>query len=36
MLVPLAEIAPDLVVEGQAVREWAGSADAAAITRIGA
>ena len=36
VLVPLAEIAPDLVVEGQAVREWAGSADADAITRIGA
>lgn len=36
VLVPLAEIAPDLVVAGRAVREWAGSADAAAITRIGA
>ena len=34
VLLPLAEIAPDLVIDGQAVREAAGSVDTAGIERL--
>ena len=34
MLVPLAEIAPDLVIAGRSVREAAAGVDAAGIERL--
>jgi 2-amino-4-hydroxy-6-hydroxymethyldihydropteridine diphosphokinase len=34
VLVPLAEIAPDHVVAGRAVRDWAASVDTSGVTRL--
>ena len=34
VLVPLAEIAPDRVVAGRRVRDWAASVDASGVTRL--